>query len=311
MANEPHVINVTMRNDKSLVFDKDVDLQDKNDITKVIFDYYDNFVQGHKINKTEIFYPSVFIKKYRILATYESGLWDTKIMEQLKKYADQLMEFKKTDMSKGVKDYIENRDNYIKDYRGKYVIFNNNGYKIIDKNELSYEEWKSYDCVSMKIGDEYETSSPLYPIHASGRYYEFNISRNPMAYSDRILVPISLTKKDDSILTVQNILIDTGAPRSSFNYSVLDDLGYDITSLPVNRITGVGRSNASILSQLNVSFFGIKHTLQQVQFFSMNSLEGIKGLIGMDLIQFVKIIIEGVNVYIWAEDENMQDPPQW
>lgn len=161
----------------------------------------------------------------------------------------------------------------------------------------------------MKIGNEYDlVNEPTY-VHTSGRYYEFNTVETNS--TGRIVASVTLRGKDDKILVVDNMLIDTGAPFTTFDVSVMNDLEYSYFDLQATKMFGVGYKDARSLNKLQVSFFGIKRELSNVKFFDMQSREGHKGLIGMDLIQSIKLTIEGEDVYLLAEDEEQRVPPRW
>jgi hypothetical protein len=287
-------VKATMDKDKNVKFVPEIeDKSDENGIKDLILSYFRNFVNSNNEHETEIIYPSVFRRKYYVRVTYEKNLWDVKMVDELRKYSKDLKDNGWAKMSEAVEKYIGSREELCKSQIISYVLFNPdfNDYEIGDIASI-----KGTHTVAMKIGEEYPVFSRIYHIHASGRYYEFNVSGNQQ---DRIVSDIYLKKVDDGYFVISNVLIDTGAPISSFDYRLLVDIGYDSSMLPDSTVNGAGSADAKLVSILEVSFFGIRISLTNVKFFNLaKDPERFNGLIGMDILQYVKFTLDGNNVYI-------------
>lgn len=189
--------------------------------------------------------------------------------ELLKQLLSTLEKKGNKDLVNSLKEYIQNRDDYIKKYNGKYVQIYNKGIKplditSIDINDLGFNS--KYEGMLIKVGNEIEIKTHSL---ASWTY-------NPPTTTPTVVVTIG----DDTHTNDATVVLDTGCVVTTFSDQVLTwirTVAPNYVTIPA-ATNAVGGLVAVQQGPINITFAGRKYH-QLVNYATLP----YAGLLGMDI----------------------------
>jgi len=229
----------------------------------------------NKINT--LYYPSNYNKKYRLIISYDQQLINDKLIEDLRKYAD-LYKHRNQNIFQGLNNYINDRDNYVKKYKGQSMLLTRDGLQIIDKVKKLYKY--PIGGVIIKIGHESDEST-------TEKMIKWNCAKNLQrsARLDKFNISIDVkVGKKDTYNTVHNMLVDTGSGRTTFTNKLkkeLEEKNYRL-NLEKTKVYGIGEEQIVDRGYIFVKFAGRERKML-VDFCDFKDPK-LGGLIGRDIL---------------------------
>ena len=177
-------------------------------------------------------------------------------------------------LASNFKIYFKDRENYIKNFNGKYIQISNKGIKVTDLTKLDDKDTgfsSKYEGMLMKVGDEFEQHTNTL----------LSWSYNPPTNAPTL--DITFGNSNMSHTGRGSMLLDTGCQVTTLSTDVLKwirsiDPGY-VTRPTTSR--GVGGDAVSQNGPILIRFCG-KDYVTYVQYTDLTGLPFV-GLIGMDL----------------------------
>ncbi len=211
---------------------------------------------------------------------------DYDIVRAMEKIAKQFEEQGNTSMAQGMKKYIKNRPDYVRDYNGKYVQIAGSNVTItnqtfLNKDDLGFQG--KLKGLLLKVGQEIEQQQ----VQAM---YIKTYATQTMSYT----MPISCGDRSSGgkvWIGDQDAIVDTGCTRTTIDLSVLHWIrqAKPFYSTTTERISVVGGKHDVEVSNIDIDLCNVPHTNVKVNF---ADLSGKVALIGTDLLNSGKLDLE-------------------
>jgi len=209
---------------------------------------------------------------------------DDEIVSAMKKFAEQFNDQGNTKIANNITKYLQNRTEYVKDYKDKYALISDKGIDVTNITTLSNKDtgFGENNGILVKIGREIEPK-PLFAMY----------TRNYNVPTQVYTLPISFGNRLESSMWTSNVeaVVDTGCSTTTFDKSVLNwiqtQCSYTTTTV---RIGVVGGQTDVQAATIDLDLCGVPHSIQ-VHYATLN-LNGPVALIGTDLLNSGKLDVE-------------------
>lgn len=135
---------------------------------------------------------------------------DEAIVSTLKHTASQLIEQSNKAMGRNILDYVNKREEYKANHRGKYVLISDNGVDMVGESPINTGFSENQGGLLLKIGDEikYTTSAAMYLRHYTQPTRSYTM---PMSFGDR---SVAWTQTFEAV-------VDTGCDTTTIDADAL------------------------------------------------------------------------------------------
>lgn len=216
-----------------------------------------------------------------VAPTPVKGVTEEEILDALDKAAKDFAEQGNNLMEKNLRQYIDNREKFVSDNKGKYVRISEKGLDIEDDGDhIGFTDRPG--GLLLKVGQEIEPS----PSHSM---YHRHYNAPTSVYT----MPISFGNKLDNRVWMANVdaIIDTGCTRTTFDKSIIGWIrgaGAQFTTRK-ERVDVVGGRTDVDVGVLDIDLCGIPFSGVTAGFADLN---GRIALIGTDLLNSGKLDVE-------------------